>query len=103
MSMFKDAIYMIGSMAILMGCAYPILAASDDPKLSSKQGKGGARGGYIYSDFLPEFRKGKVTIAVKAFLRSTGHRNRLAPTSGHISLWLESATLPEVVSAPDAE
>lgn len=59
------------------------------------KGKGGARGGYIYGDFLPEFKKGKVTIAVKAFLRSTGHRNKLAPTSGHISLWLESTKLPE--------
>jgi len=59
------------------------------------KGKGGARGGYIYSDFLPEFEKGRVTIAVKAFLRSTGHRNKLAHPTGHISLWLESAKLPK--------
>ncbi|MBT3295164.1 MAG: hypothetical protein HN919_19755 [Verrucomicrobia bacterium] len=65
-----------------------------EAKSGHYKGKGGARGGYIYSDLLPEFQTGKVTIAVKAFLRSTGHRNKLAPTSGHISLWLEAATLP---------
>jgi hypothetical protein len=63
------------------------------------KGKGGARGGYIYNDLLPEFKSGKVTIAVKAFLRSTGHRNKLAPTTGHISLWLEAATLPKELLA----
>jgi len=65
-----------------------------EAKSGHNKGKGGARGDYIYSDFLPEFKTGNVTIAVKAFLRSTGHRNKLAPTTGHISLWLESAKLP---------
>jgi hypothetical protein len=63
------------------------------------KGKGGARGGYIFEDFLPEFKKGKVTIAVKGFLRYTGHKNKLAPPRGHISVWLEQVKLPEVVQA----
>ena len=59
------------------------------------KGAGGARGGYILDDFLPEFSKGKVTIAVKGFLRYTHHKNKLAPASGHISVWLEQMKLPE--------
>jgi hypothetical protein len=61
------------------------------------KGKGGARGGYILDDFLPEFKKGKVTIAVKGFLRYTHHRNKLAPPSGQMSVWLEQMKLPEQV------
>ncbi len=58
---------------------------------------GGARGGYVYSDFLPEFQSGKVTIAVKSFLRHTGYVDKLAPPRGHLSVWLEAAKVPEAV------
>ena len=58
---------------------------------------GSARGAYIYNDFLPEFQSGKVTIAVKSFLRHTSHVDKLAPPRGHLSLWLEAAKVPEVV------
>jgi hypothetical protein len=59
--------------------------------------KGSTRGRYIFDDFKPEFESGKVTIAVKAFLRSSGYRNKPAPPSGHISVWLESAKMPKSV------
>jgi hypothetical protein len=45
---------------------------------------------------LPEFATGRITLAVKAFLRQNGHRNKSAPPSGHLSVWLESAKLPPV-------
>lgn len=61
------------------------------------KGKDGPRGGCIYDDFRPEFEKGKVTIAVKGFLRYTGYQNRAAQPSGHISVWLESMEIPQVV------
>lgn len=63
------------------------------------KGKGGTRGGYILDDFLPELASGKVTIAVKGFLRYTGYRGKLAPSTGHMSVWLEQMKLPEPVKA----
>lgn len=57
----------------------------------------GPRGGYILNDFLPELQKGKVTIAVKSFLRYTSHKNKEAPPTGHVNVWLEKATLPQSV------
>ncbi len=67
------------------------------------KGNGGARGGYILNDFLPEFKKGKVTIAVKGFLRYTGHRNTPAPPRGHLSVWLEQMKLPEPLRQLDMQ
>jgi len=70
----------------------------------------GARGGYITPNFLPAFKSGKVTIAVKAFLRYThfrnkttywgsdpGYRGKPVPPNGNISVWMEEAKLPESV------
>jgi hypothetical protein len=54
---------------------------------------GQARGVLILDDLMPEFESGKVTIAVKSFLRQNGHRNKAAAPSGHLSVWLESAKL----------
>ena len=59
--------------------------------------KGGSRGGYVYNDFLPEFQSGKVTIAVKSFLRTTYHKNKPAPPRGHLSVWMEEMKIPEIV------
>jgi len=59
--------------------------------------RAGARGGYIYNDFIDEFKSGKVTIAVKSFLRHTGHVNKQSPPRGHLSVWLESVKIPAVV------
>lgn len=59
--------------------------------------RGGLRGAYILNDFLPDFESGKVIIAVKGFLRYTGHKNKEAPPSGHLSAWLEAMKLPEAV------
>lgn len=54
---------------------------------------GQARGVLILEDLLPEFEGGKVTLAVKSFLRRNGHRNKPAAPSGHLSVWMESAQL----------
>lgn len=58
---------------------------------------GDARGGHIFEDFLPEFQGGKVTLAVKSFLRQTGHVGVPAPPRGHLSVWIEEAAVPEPV------
>ena len=63
----------------------------------------GICGANIYSDFMPEFKSGKVTIAVIGFLRYTYHRNQTkyrgtpVPPNGHISVWLEEAKVPGIV------
>jgi alpha-galactosidase len=64
----------------------------------------GIRGAYVYSDCLPEFKGGEVTIAVVNFLRYTHfnnsttyfgprieYKNKPVPPNGHVSLWLEEA------------
>lgn len=68
--------------------------------VESKNGffkKAGARGGYIFNDFIDEFKSGKVTIAVKSFLRHTGYVNRQSPPRGHLSVWMEEVKIPEIV------
>jgi hypothetical protein len=70
----------------------------------------GVRGSYIYSDTLPEFKSGKVTIAVINFLRYTHFKNnttywgpvaeyrqKTVPPNGHVTLWMEQAKLPKEV------
>jgi hypothetical protein len=57
---------------------------------------GQTRGALILNDLMPEFESGKVTIAVKSFLRRNGHRGKAAPPTGHMSVWLESAKLSPV-------
>jgi alpha-galactosidase len=66
----------------------------------------GIRGAYVHDDILPEFKGGKVTIAVINFLRYTyfnnvtfyhgphpDYRGKPVPPNGHVSLWLEEAEL----------
>ncbi len=57
---------------------------------------GQVRGALILNDQMPEFSNGKITIAVKGFLRQNGHRGKAAPPSGHMSVWLESAKLSPI-------
>ncbi len=73
----------------------------------------GIRGAYLYADILPEFKDGKVTIAVINFLRYTHFRNKTTyfgprkdyyqktvPPNGQVSLWIEEAKLsPEILEA----
>jgi hypothetical protein len=59
---------------------------------------GDVRGALILNDLLPEFEGGKVTIAIKGFLRRNGHRNKAAAPSGHMSVWMESAKLSPIAS-----
>lgn len=66
----------------------------------------GIRGAYLFDDILPEFKGGKVTIAVINFLRYTyfnnvtmyhgphpDYRGKPVPPNGHVSLWMEEAEL----------
>ena len=66
----------------------------------------GIRGAYVFDDIRPEFKGGKVTIAVINFLRYTHFRNKTTyfgphrdyyskpvPPNGHVSLWMEEARL----------
>ncbi len=55
---------------------------------------GQARGALVLNDLLPEFKSGKVTLAVKSFLRQNGHRNKAALPTGHLSVWMEQVKLP---------
>ncbi len=54
---------------------------------------GQTRGVLILDELLPEFEGGKVTLAVKGFLRQNGHRDKAADPTGHMSVWMESAKL----------
>ncbi|HEX5790197.1 MAG TPA: hypothetical protein VFY13_03540, partial [Luteolibacter sp.] len=58
---------------------------------------GDARGGYVFSDFLPDFEDGKITIALKGFLRREGYIGKEAPPTGHLSVWMEEAKIPDAV------
>lgn len=57
---------------------------------------GQVRGALILNDLLPEFESGKVTIALKGFLRRNGFRGKAAAPSGHLSIWMESAKLAPI-------
>lgn len=67
------------------------------------KGGGQARGVLILNDLMPEFESGKVTLAVKSFLRQNGHRNKAAAPSGHLSVWLESAKLSPIAAGMAAK
>ena len=65
-----------------------------------KQGfyrNGGVRGGYVTGEALEEFKKGKVTIAVTSFLRSTFTKGAARPPNGLISVSMQEAKIPPVV------
>ncbi|MBI1336838.1 MAG: hypothetical protein GC164_07740 [Phycisphaera sp.] len=64
---------------------------------SAKFKNGGISGRYFYNDFLPDLESGKITVAVKSFLRRSQQRGNPAPPSGHLSVWLEEAKLPDRV------
>ncbi|MCH7228462.1 sialate O-acetylesterase [Haloferula sp. A504] len=62
------------------------------------KGGGAARGVYLFGDLAGEVSGKEVTIALKGFLRQNGHKNKPAAPSGHLSVWLEEATLPPSVA-----
>ncbi|QTN32817.1 hypothetical protein HZ994_10895 [Akkermansiaceae bacterium] len=66
-------------------------------KAAYYKGGGAARGAYVFEDVIPEFGDGKATLAVKAFLRQTGHRGKPGPPNGHLSVWMQEAKLPPAV------
>jgi len=55
---------------------------------------GQPRGAHVYSDFLDEFKGGKVTLATTSFLRYNHPRRGLQPPRGHISLQIEEQKFP---------
>ena len=70
----------------------------------------GLRGAYLFKDALPEFKGGKVTIAVRSHLRYTHFRDgrvyfgdhpayvgKTVPPNGHVSLWIEESRIPQPV------
>ena len=57
----------------------------------------GIRGSYVMGDALAEFKKGKVTVAVTSFLRSTFTRGNSVPPNGSINVSMQEAKLPPVV------
>jgi len=68
------------------------LLAESNAGVGRRQG-GQPRGGHIYADFRDEFKGGKVTIAVKSFLR---YGVRGPAPQGHLTVWLEEQKLPPV-------
>ena len=69
------------------------LLAESKTGVAVRQG-GQPRGAHIYSDFLDEFKGGKVTLAATSFLRYNHPRRGLQPPRGHISLQIEEQKLP---------
>ena len=69
------------------------LLAESKTGVAVRQG-GQPRGVHIYSDFRDEFNGGKVTLALKSFLRYNHPRRGLQPPRGHISLQIEEQKLP---------
>ena len=57
----------------------------------------GVRGAYLSREFLDEFKKGKVTVAVTSFLRSTFTKSAAVPPNGLLSVSMQEAKLPAVV------
>jgi hypothetical protein len=61
------------------------------------------RGTFLFEELADECSGKEVTLALKAFLRQNAHKNKPAPPSGHISIWLEASQLPEVVDSIPTE
>jgi len=57
------------------------------------------RGTFLFEELAEACSGQEVTLALKAFLRQNQHRDKAAPPSGHISVWLESTTLPAVLDS----
>ena len=71
----------------------------DESKSGVPHRNGGkARGSYVYKDFHDAFKGGKVTIAVKSFLRYGINRGGPSP-QGHMTVWLEEQKLPPITIA----
>jgi hypothetical protein len=69
------------------------LLAESKTGVAVRQG-GQPRGAHIYSDFLDEFKGGKVTLTATSFLRYNHPRRGIQPPRGHISLQIEEQKLP---------
>lgn len=54
---------------------------------------GHPRGIYLFEEFQRQFSGKEVTIAVKGFLRMSGHKKREAPPSGHLNVWVQQVKL----------
>jgi len=93
-----------GSAHVNSGEGYAIyldgkLLAESHSGVGKRQG-GQPRGSHVYGEFLPLFEDGKVTIAVKSFLRYNHPRTEVYPR-GHVTVWLEEQKLPPVEEAAD--
>ena len=69
----------------------------DESKSAVPHRNGGkTRGSHIYKDFRDAFKGGKVTIAVKSFLRYGINRGGPSP-QGHLTVWLEEQKIPSML------
>jgi hypothetical protein len=60
---------------------------------------GNARGAFLFENLQEEMAGEEVTVAIKGFLRRSGHKTRSAPPVGHLSAWIQSAKLPPAALA----
>jgi len=64
----------------------------------------GPRGVFLFEEFQEQFSEKEVTVAVKSFLRMSGHKTKSAPPEGHLNVWVQKVLLPpEVVAKADQE
>ena len=104
-SLKKDHRYRLvvgGSAHVNSGEGYAIyvngkLLAESKTGVAVRQG-GQPRGAHIYSDFLDEFKGGKVTLAATSFLRYNHPRRGIQPPRGHFSVWIEEQKWPPVAA-----
>lgn len=73
------------------------LLAESERGVAVRQG-GQPRGAHVVEDFRKEFKDGRVTIAVKSFLRYNHPRHGIQPPKGHLSLMIEEMKIPPLHS-----
>jgi len=64
---------------------------------------GPPRGVFLFNDLQQEMAGKEVTVALKGFLRMSGHKSSEAPPRGHLSAWVQSAKLPPLLQKQAAE
>jgi len=64
---------------------------------------GDPRGEYLFEEFQKQYGGKEVTVALKGFLRMSGHKNRSAPPLGHLNAWVQAAKLPPMLLEMEAE
>lgn len=58
---------------------------------------GDPRGLFLFAAEQQKYAGKEVSVALKGFLRMSGHRNREAPPTGHLNAWVETAKLSPIL------